>query len=73
MMYYNRLREIITKIRLWYASLRNHGKAKAYGIANIVFNKIVASLENIVTSANMETRLKKWRSAIEPVISKERI
>jgi IS5 family transposase len=52
-----------------YASLRNQGKAKEYGIVNIIFNKIVGSLKNLVTSANMETRLKKWRSGIEAVIS----
>jgi len=52
-----------------YASLRNQGKAKEYGIVNIIFNKIVGSLRNLVTSANLETRLKKWRSGIEAVIS----
>ena len=39
------------------------------GIVNIVFNKIVGSLKNVVSSKNMETRLKKWRSGIEAVIS----
>jgi len=52
-----------------YASIRNQGKAKEYGIVNIIFNKIVGSLKNLVTSANMETRLKKWRSGMEAVIS----
>jgi IS5 family transposase len=52
-----------------YASLRNQEKAKEYGLVNIVFNKIVGSLKNLVTSANMETRLKKWRSGMEAVIS----
>jgi IS5 family transposase len=52
-----------------YASFRNQGKAKEYGVVNIIFNKIVGSLKNLVTSANMETRLKKWRSGIEAVIS----
>lgn len=52
-----------------YASLRNQGKAKEYGIVNIIFNKIVGSLKNLVTSVNMETRLKKWRGGIEAVIS----
>ncbi|HDH04419.1 MAG TPA: ISNCY family transposase, partial [Nitrospirae bacterium] len=42
---------------------------KGKGVVNIVFNKIVGSLKNIVTSGNMETRLKKWRSGIEAVIS----
>jgi IS5 family transposase len=52
-----------------YASLRNQEKAKEYGLVNIVFNKIVGSLKNLVTSVNMETRLKKWRSGMEAVIS----
>lgn len=39
------------------------------GIKNIVFNKIVGSMTNVTTSKNMETRLKKWRSGIEAVIS----
>ncbi len=52
-----------------YASLANQSYAKEKGIVNIVFNKIVGSLENIATSKNMETRLKKWRSGMEAVIS----
>lgn len=52
-----------------YASLKNQDKAKERGVINIVFNKIVGSLRNIVTSGNMESRLKKWRSGIEAVIS----
>jgi len=52
-----------------YASLWNQEKAKEYGIRNIVFNKIVGSLKNVVTSVQMETRLKKWRSGMEAVIS----
>jgi IS5 family transposase len=52
-----------------YASLRNQEIAKGKGVVNIVFNKIVGSLKNITTSLNMETRLKKWRSGIEAVIS----
>ena len=52
-----------------YASLRNQEKAKGYGIVNIVFNKIVGSLKNVVSSVQMETRLKKWRSGMEAVIS----
>jgi IS5 family transposase len=52
-----------------YASLRNQEKAKGYGIQNIVFNKIVGSLKNVVSSDRMETRLKKWRSGMEAVIS----
>ena len=52
-----------------YASLGNQEKAKEYGIVNIVFNKIVGSLKNVVSSVQMETRLKKWRSGMEAVIS----
>lgn len=52
-----------------YASLKNQETAKGKGVVNIVFNKIVGSLKNMVTSSNMETRLKKWRSGIEAVIS----
>lgn len=52
-----------------YASLRNQEKAKEYGIVNIVFNKIVGSLKNVVQSVHMETRLKKWRSGMEAVVS----
>jgi len=52
-----------------YASLGNQGHGKGKGITNIVFNKIVGSLRNIATSKNMETRLKKWRSGMEAVIS----
>lgn len=52
-----------------YASLENQRIAKREGIANIVFNKIVGSLKNLTSSLNMETRLKKWRSGIEGVIS----
>jgi IS5 family transposase len=52
-----------------FASLKNQAKAKEKGIVNIVFNKVVGSLQNIVSSKNMETRLKKWRSGIEANIS----
>lgn len=52
-----------------YASKANAEYAKEKGIINIVFNKIVGSLKNIVTSKSIETRLKKWRSGIEAVIS----
>lgn len=52
-----------------YASKANADYAKGKGIVNIVFNKIVGSLKNIVSSKNMETRLKKWRSGIEANIS----
>lgn len=52
-----------------FASLKNQAYAKGKGIVNIVFNKIVGSMQNIVSSTNMETRLKKWRSGIEAIIS----
>ena len=52
-----------------YASIANATHAKSKGIVNIVFNKIVGSLKNIVSSKNIETRLKKWRSGIEANIS----
>jgi IS5 family transposase len=52
-----------------FASKANADYAKSIGIVNIVFNKIVGSLNNIVSSKNMETRLKKWRSGIEANIS----
>jgi IS5 family transposase len=52
-----------------YACKDNAEYALGKGIKNIVFNKIVGSLKNITSSRNMETRLKKWRSGIEAVIS----
>lgn len=52
-----------------YASLNNMNYSKEQGIVNIVFNKIVGSLQNRVSSLNIETRLKKWRSGIEANIS----
>ncbi|HET55353.1 MAG TPA: ISNCY family transposase [Ignavibacteria bacterium] len=52
-----------------YGSLANQAHAIEKGITNIVFNKIVGSLNNIASSKNMETRLKKWRSGMEAVIS----
>lgn len=52
-----------------YATLANLNFAKEMNIRNIVFNKVVGSLQNQVSSKNMETRLKKWRSSVEAVIS----
>ena len=52
-----------------YASKENARMAQEKGIINIVFNKITGSLKNIVRSTHIETRLKKWRSGIEAVIS----
>jgi len=52
-----------------FASKANQDYSKVAGIKNIVFNKIVGSLKNIVNSKNIESRLKKWRSAAEAIIS----
>lgn len=52
-----------------YASLANQADAIGKGVVNVVFNKIIGSLQNITSSKNMETRLKKWRSGAEAVIS----
>lgn len=52
-----------------YASIANLEAAKEKGIRNIVFNKVVGRMQNIVSSKNMETILKKFRSTIESVIS----
>jgi len=52
-----------------YASKSNVEYAQNLGIKNIVFNKVVGSLQSIASSKNMETRLKKWRSATEAIIS----
>ncbi len=52
-----------------YASLDNRKGAEEKGITNIVFNKVVGSLQNKTNSKKMETQLKKWRSGIEAVIS----
>lgn len=52
-----------------YASIDNLEHAKKAGVINIVFNKITGSLRSAVSSLNMETRLKKWRSGIEATIS----
>lgn len=39
------------------------------GIKNIVFTKVKGSLQNVCSSKHLETKLKKWRSGIEAVIS----
>ena len=52
-----------------YASIKNRDYAQKQKIQNIVFNKSVGKLQNIVSSKKMETMLKKWRSGIEAVIS----
>ena len=52
-----------------YASLDNLQFSKEAGIANTVFNKIRGSMQNIAKNKWVETKLKKWRSGIEAVIS----
>jgi IS5 family transposase len=52
-----------------YATKENLEFAKGKGIANIVFNKIVGSMQNVASSLSMATRLKKWRSTLESTIS----
>jgi IS5 family transposase len=52
-----------------YASKANMEYAQNKGIVNIVFSKIAGSLKNVASSKGMETRLKKWRSGMEAVIS----
>ena len=52
-----------------YATKSNAAYATEKGIVNVVFNKVVGSLQNVVSSLNIETRLKKWRSGIEANIS----
>lgn len=52
-----------------YMSQDNLTYSKEKGIVNIVFSKIVGSMKNVVSSSHMETRLKKWRSKIEAIIS----
>jgi len=52
-----------------YASKANHKKAVDHGLVNVVFNKVLGSMKNLVSSKNMQTRLKKWRSGIEGTIS----
>jgi transposase, IS5 family len=52
-----------------FASKHNMEQSLQRGLVNVVFNKIVGSMKNQVSSCNMETRLKKWRSGIEANIS----
>lgn len=52
-----------------YASKANMTIAREAGIRNIVFNKIVGSMKSVVQSKHLETKLRKWRSGIEAVIS----
>lgn len=52
-----------------FASLANLEYARGLGIVNVVFNKVVGSLKSVATRKSVESRLKKWRSGIEAVIS----
>jgi len=52
-----------------FASKANLNHSLERGLVNVVFNKVVGSLKNQVSSSNMATRLKKWRSGIEANIS----
>jgi IS5 family transposase len=52
-----------------FASKANIRHSIERGLVNVVFNKVVGSMKNQVSSCNMETRLKKWRSGIEANIS----
>jgi IS5 family transposase len=52
-----------------YASSANMKYGEETGIANIVFNKVVGSIQNVCTSKRKENLLKKWRAGIEAVIS----
>jgi IS5 family transposase len=52
-----------------FASKANIEHSIEKGLVNVVFNKVVGSMRNQVSSGNMETRLKKWRSGIEANIS----
>lgn len=52
-----------------YGSLDNLRYREGVGIENIVFGKVVGSLQNTVSSKRMKTMLKMWRSGIEAVIS----
>lgn len=51
-----------------YATLVNMNYAKKNFI-NVVFTKVVGSLQNIVENKGIETQLKKWRAGIEGNIS----
>ena len=52
-----------------FASTENIEYSVTAGIINIVFNKIRGSIQNIANTKWIETKLKKWRSGIEAVIS----
>jgi IS5 family transposase len=52
-----------------FASGKNIEYSQKAGIANIVFNKIRGSMQNIAKNKWVENRLKRWRSGIEAIIS----
>jgi len=52
-----------------YASNENLEYSRKAGIVNVVFNKIRGSMQNIAKNKWVETKLKKWRSGIEAIIS----
>ena len=52
-----------------FASEGNVKYSKRVGIANIVFNKIRGSMQNIAKNKWVEGKLKRWRSGIEAIIS----
>ena len=52
-----------------FASISNLEYSKKVGIINVVFNKIRGSMQNIVKNKWIETKLKRWRSGIEAIIS----
>jgi IS5 family transposase len=52
-----------------FASEANIRYSEKEGIANIVFNKIWGSIQNIATNKWVENKLKRWRSGIEAIIS----
>jgi IS5 family transposase len=52
-----------------FASTKNIEYSRKAGIINIVFNKIRGSMQNIAKNKWVETKLKRWRSGIEAIIS----
>ena len=52
-----------------FASNNNLKYSKKAGIINTVFNKLRGSMQNIVKNEWVETKLKRWRSGIEAIIS----
>jgi hypothetical protein len=52
-----------------YAGKSNLEYTQGMGIANVLFNTIVGSLKNTISSLHMEIGLGKWHSGMEAVIS----